>query len=421
MFRELINRRQMLGVSAGMGLSFSLPALDLFAANQRGKERPISLITLWMDGGQSQLETWDPHPGGDIGGDVKSISTKMNGLKISNLLPNMAEQIHHLSVIRSLVSKEGDHERATAFVKTGYRPEPTTVYPALGAVIAEYDEENPVQKMDIPRHVSLGGGQWPARGGYLGDRFDAFRVFNPGNNIQNMKARVKDKRQKTRLNNLEVLSNSFQMNRKLQTEKTLHQHSIERALAMMSSDQLEAFKIDKETDKTKKSYGDTQFGRGCLVARRLVETGVRAVEVSLSGHDSHANNHETQKARANDLDPAFAQLVADLVERDLYDSTIVLCISEFGRTPRINPVAGRDHWPTGFSCVIGGGGLKSGLLIGETDPEGVKKQPTDPITIQDLYATILEKIGIDYTVEKITPIGRPIMICEGTPIDRLLG
>ncbi|MBM79382.1 MAG: hypothetical protein CMJ78_02155 [Planctomycetaceae bacterium] len=163
-----------------------------------------------------------------------------------------------------------------------------------------------------------------------------------------------------------------------------------------------------------------------LVVRRqlqepsFVQTGVRAVEVSLPGWDSHANNHEGHITQANILDPAFGTLIRDLEEHGLLESTVVLCIGEFGRTPKINALDGRDHWPTGFSCVVGGGGIKGGLVIGETDPTGKSKDPKDPIQVKDLYATVLHTLGIEYDKEVNTPIGRPMAYSAGKPLERLL-
>jgi len=410
-------RRDFLQLAGALGLSFVLPGLEGRAAEKRGPERKKSLITLWLDGGPSQLETWDPHPGGTIGGPTTAIGTKNPGLQIAHLFPRVAEEIHHLSVIRSLVSKEGDHERGAYVLKTGFRPDPTLKHPSLGAILT-HELSDPA--VEIPQHISLGGSAWPARGGFLGDEYDAFKIFDPGRNLHNMKARVADERQQRRLGNLEIVSRSFRQGRDLQTERTLHQHTVEHALRMMSSKQLEAFDIEHEPAAVRDAYGDTPFGRGCLVARRLVEHGVRAIEVNLRGFDSHANNFESHQANAQILDPAFAALIRDLRERDLLDSTVVLCIGEFGRTPNINPLDGRDHWPTGFSCVVGGGGLRSGMVIGGTDPEGKKKDPTDPIQVNDLYATLLKVFGVDYARENPTPIGRPMVFSEGTPIDRLI-
>lgn len=417
MFSTQFNRRDICKFAVGSTLSFLLPGFDLKASQKRGPERQKSVIVLWMGGGPSQLETWDPHPGTTIGGPGKAIKTVVPGLQISDMYPLLAEQLDGMSVIRSMVSKEGDHERGTKYLKTGYRPEPTTVYPALGAIITH---ETPNKRLEIPQHISMGNTQYPARGGYLGGYLDAFRVPDPGRNIGNMRPRVGEPRQNRRLENLNVVSQAFRQGRTIQTQKTLHQSTIDRALTMMSSEQLNAFEIEKEPASVRAAYGDSSFGRGCLVARRLVEQGVHSIEVNLSGWDSHANNYTGHQTQARILDPAFSSLLKDLKERDLLDSTIVLCIGEFGRTPKINPLEGRDHWPTGFSCLVGGGGLKGNMIIGETDPTGSKKKPNDPVQIQDLYATILKTLHIDYQKELISPIGRPLALSDGTPISKLI-
>lgn len=411
------SRRDLCKVAVGSTLSFMLPGFELKAAQKRGPERQKSVIVLWMGGGPSQLETWDPHPGTAIGGPGNAIKTVVPGLQISDMYPLLAEQLDGMSVIRSMVSKEGDHERGTKYLKTGYRPEPTTVYPALGAIITH---ETPNQSLEIPQHISMGNTQFPARGGYLGGHLDAFRVQDPGKNIGNMRAGVESPRQNRRLENLNIVSQAFQKGRTIQTKKTLHQSTIDRALTMMSSEQLNAFEIEKEPESVRKAYGDSSFGRGCLVARRLVEQGVHSIEVNLSGWDSHANNFTGHQTQAKMLDPAFSSLLKDLKARNLLDSTIVLCIGEFGRTPKINPLEGRDHWPTGFSCIVGGGGLKGNVIIGETDPTGKEKKPTEPVQIQDLYSTILQNLNIDYKKELISPIGRPLALSDGTPIEKLI-
>jgi Protein of unknown function (DUF1501) len=412
------SRRDFLRLSAtALGLSFAVPALDLRAAERRGAERPKSFLTIWLGGGPSQLETWDPHPGTKIGGEVKAIPTTIPDVQIADLYPQMAEQLHHLSLIRSMVSKEGDHERGAYMLKTGYRPEPTLVHPSIGAIAAH---ELPDDRVEIPQFVSIGDSNFPPRGGFLGDRYDAYRVFNPGENGQNVRANVEAERQQRRLKSLEVVSNSFRRGRGVKVDQTLHQHTIDAALRMMTSRQLDAFKLDDEPKEIRQAYGSSQFGRGCLVARRLLEVGVRSIEVALNGFDSHARNHEAHTNRAKDLDPALAMLLRELADRDLLQSTVVLVTGEFGRTPNINPLEGRDHWPNGFSCLIGGGGLQSGRVIGATDPTGEKKQPDDPIEVANLYATVLKTLGIDYEKEVITPIGRPMKYCAGTPIERLM-
>jgi hypothetical protein len=417
MAHSLMTRRDVLQTAAALGLSFVLPGLPLRSALRRGNERAKSLIVLWMEGGPSQLETWDPHPGTSIGGPTKAIDTAIPGLQIAEGYPRLAEQLGALSIIRSMVSKEGDHERGTYFLKTGYRPDPTLKHPSIGAILAH---ELPDPEVEIPQHVSLCGSSWPARGGFLSDKFDAFKVFDPGMNILNMRSRVNDERQGRRLSNLEVVSRTFRRGRLVQTDGTLHEQTIRSALEMMSSEQLKAFEIEDEPQPVRTAYGDTRFGRGCLVARRLVEQGVRAVEVTLHGFDSHAGNFGAHTNNAAILDPAFATLVQELNQRDLLESTLLLCIGEFGRTPKVNSLDGRDHWPTGFSAVLGGGGLRSGVVIGETDPTGQKTEPADPIQVPDLYATVLAALGVDPHKELVTPIGRPMAFNSGTPIERLL-
>ncbi len=417
------SRRDALRIALAGGVSFLLPAIEGRAVEKRGADRPTSLITLWMGGGPSQLETWDPHPESKNSEKIRAIDTTAPGMQISHLLPQMAEQMKHLSIIRSLTSKEGDHERGSYFVQTSYRPDPTVRHPSLGSILVS---ELPNPKVEIPNHVALcdGDGFTVPRGGYLGDQYDSFRIFDPGQNLQNMRQSLDAPRQDRRLANLAVVSNAFRAGREARVEGTLHQQTIERALTMMKSDQLKAFEIKDETKETLARYGDTRFGRGCLVARRLVETGVRSIQVTLSGFDTHANNYEGHLTQTKIMDPAFASLVKDLADRDLLASTIVLCIGEFGRTPRINPLGGRDHWPHGFSAVIGGGGLAAGRVIGasaadnQTDEKPIK--PTTPIEVPDLYATILDRLGVEFSKELITPIGRPLKVCEGTPVEQLL-
>ncbi len=412
-----LDRRDVLKWATGLGVSFAVPGLDLRAAVQRGDERPRSLITLWLNGGPSQLETWDPHPGTKIGGPTQAIATSLPGVEIAHTFPLLSEQLHHLSVIRSLVSQEGDHDRASYLVKTGFRPDPTLRHPSVGAIVAH---ALPNEQLEIPPVISLGYDNRLSRGGFLGGRFDALRVREPGSSDADMKSWIAEPRQQRRLSNLDVVSQAFSRGRKFVVDRTMHSHNLDAALTMMTSDQLKAFQLEDETDATRLAYGDANFGRGCLVARRLVEQGVRAVEVTLQNFDSHDQNFSRHTELAGTLDGAFAALLNDLHERDLLQSTVVLCLGEFGRTPKINGADGRDHWPSGFSCLVGGGGLRGSVLIGATDPSGDTKEPEDPIAVPDLYATVLKGLGIDPTHQINTSIGRPIRYSDGVPIDRLL-
>ena len=189
---------------------------------------------------------------------------------------------------------------------------------------------------------------------------------------------------------------------------------------MMSSDQLAAFDVTREPAAVRAEYGDSPFGRGCLAARRLLDAGVRCVEVTLSGWDSHANNHTIHDRLVGTLDPAFAALLKDLARRDQLDKTVVVCVGEFGRTPKINPAGGRDHWPHNFCAALAGGGVRGGTVVGESDPAGGKK-PADPVPVADLHATVLSALGIDWEKLLRSQIGRTVPRSEGTPIRGILG
>lgn len=414
--QTITDRRDFLKLAAGLGLSFAAPGMDLRAADQRGPERKKSLMIVWLEGGPSQLETWDPHPNGPIGGPTRAIATSVSGLQIAEHFPRMADQMHHLSVVRSLVSKEGDHERASHFVRTGYRPDATVTHPSLGSIITR---ELPNESLEIPPFISLGYSQRHSRGGYLGGRYDAFYIADPyGNRVT---AQSRNEREQRRLKNLDVVSGAFSKGRAAAFERTLYRDSLDAAVRMMTSEQLQSFDIALEPEAVRASYGNSQVGRACLIGRRLIEQGVRVVEITQLNYDTHEDNFNKHRTLVGDLDPALSALVRDLADRHLLESTVLLCLGEFGRTPRINSKEGRDHWPSGFSCLVGGGGLARGVVLGATDPTGSRKEPDDPIQIPDLYATLLQTLGIDFTQQVITPISRPIRFSDGKPIERLLG
>lgn len=378
------------------------------------------MILLWLAGGPSQLETFDPHPRSKIAPNVKSISTSVKGIELAEGLEPIADLMQDVSLVRSMVSQEGDHERAVYNLKTGYRPNPTVVHPSIGSIICH---ELPHHAVEIPRHVSILPNEWPARGGYLGAKFDAFQIGDPGERIPDVTSPVDKQRLERRLRGLEVVEQAFLKGRDAHkmASHTRHRATIDDALRMMDSDQIKAFDVNLASESERSAYGDTEFGRGCLAALRLVETGVRCVEVTLSGWDSHVNNRETQSKRIKTLAPALAALIKGLKDRDLLETTMVLCGGEFGRTPKLNPLEGRDHWPHGFSFLMGGGGIAGGKVIGSTDPEGVSKTPENPVRVEDLHATIQHCLGIDPEKEIMTPVGRPIYLSEGNVVDELLG
>ncbi len=412
-----VNRRNFLALT-GLGVSWLTPVGQLLAQQAERSHRPAqSIILLWLDGGPSQLETFDPHPDTRIAGGTKAISTSCQGVQLAAGFEQLAGELRSVALVRSMVSKEGDHERGTYLMKTGYRPDPTVEHPSIGAICCH---ELPAGSTDIPRHISILTGRWPSRGGFLGGEFDAFQVGDPKAALPDVAAGVPSERDQARVHDLDVLERTFARGRSRRVGATLHRETLSRARLMMTSEQLKAFDVSQEPASVLTEYGDTPFGRGCLAARRLTEVGVRCVEVTLSGWDAHVNNHEIHRARVKELDPAFAALLRDLRRRDLLERTIVLCGGEFGRTPKVNLAGGRDHWTNGFSLALAGGGIRGGHVIGETDPEGVNG-PAKPTTIEDIHATVLTALGLSPTKENTAPAtGRPIKLCQGRPIRELL-
>ncbi len=424
------NRRTLLKAAGVSGLCWLTPVAEMLAraAEKSPRGAPAkSVILLWLQGGPSQLETFDPHPGKYIAAGTKAIKTKLPGVLLAEGMEQTAEALDSAALVRSVVSREGDHERATYNVKTGYRPDPTLVHPSIGAVICH---QLPVGMTEIPRHVSILPGTWPGRGGYLGDQYDAFKTFDPQGPIPDVQERVSKERFLERRKALQVVEQAFARGRLkgMEEHKTLQSTTIGQALKMMDSSQLKAFDVREESQSIRDQFGDTPFGRSCLAAVRLVEVGVRCVEVELSGWDSHANNHDIHKSQVKTLDPALAALLRTLKERGLFEQTLVLCGGEFGRTPKVNPAGGRDHWPHGFSVLLAGGGIRSGVVIGETDPDGGElKHPEEyelekgkGIQVANLHATVLHALGIDASKELETPVGRPMALSKGTVIPSLL-
>ena len=410
-----LSRRTFLHGAAGVS-ALTLVGHLLARAGEDEPARARSIILLWLAGGPSQLETFDPHPGSAIAGDTGAVDTPVRGIQLADGYPRLAEQMESLAIIRSVISREGDHERGTYTVKTGYRPDPTVVHPSIGAICAH---QLPAGTTEVPRHISILPSPMPGRGGFLGDRFDAFQTGDPLNPVPDVASRVSPTRDAQRVRDLDVIERAFARGRKDRAEATLHAATMQSARTMMSSEQLRAFDVTYEPAALRAAYGDTPFGRGCLAARRLIEVGVRCVEVTLDGWDSHVNNHSIHQGKAAILDPAFSALIRDLKDRDLLSRTVVICAGEFGRTPTINRLAGRDHWPNGFSIVLAGGGLRRGVAIGSTDPEG-RREPADPVPIADIHATVLTAVGIDPRTLMTTPIGRTIRLSDGQPLRQLL-
>jgi hypothetical protein len=406
----MLNRRSFLTSAAGSLLGVSV--LGASGAKPLGKK----LILLWMEGGPSQLDTFDPKPGTDHGGPFASLETAVSGIRISEHLPNVAREMKSIALIRSMTSKEGNHPRARYLLHTGYPPSGSVRHPGIGSVVSH---ELGKEEQPMPTFVSIGG--FPIGSGFLGTRCAPFMLQEAGKVHPNIEppAGVDGERQSRRLRVLQKLDDGFKERAPEWTEA--HAIARDKALAMMRSEEAKAFDIQREPEKVRASYGDTAFGKGVLMARRLIEAGVEAVEVSLKGWDTHEDNFDRVKDLCAELDPAMSSLVRDLRERGLLDDTLVVWMGEFGRTPRVNPRKGRDHFPKAYSVALAGCGIRGGQAVGATSKDGTELLER-PVLVPDLFATIYQCLGVKRDRVFSTPQGRPISIVAegGAPIRELV-
>jgi len=415
-----ITRRGLMATGLGALLTAAIPAWQRRAAAQAltaGKKGSgKSCILLWMNGGPSHLDTFDPKPGTKTGGEFKAIGTRIKDVRFSEHLPLVAAQADKLAVIRSMTSKEGNHDRAGYLMHTGYAPSTTLQHPSLGAWVShELGEE----AAELPNFVSIRG---PSIGaGFLGVQHGPFAIQKPGEGVRNLPLAkdVDAARFDRRLGALAALQDSFRAETG-RHEIASHDVVYQKAVRLMRSPLAKSFDIKDEPQAILEKYGNSDFGRGCLMARRLIESGVKFVEVTLDGWDTHIDNFSGVRSLCRDLDPGMSTLLADLSERKLLDDTLVIWMGEFGRTPTINPRSGRDHYPAAWSAVLAGGGARGGIAHGSTNAEGAKVE-RDPVTVPNLFATIATLLGMDPRHEEMSPVGRPIAISDnGTPIKALI-
>jgi len=404
-----MNRRHFMKHLAGAS-AMVVPAMTLtnsLQANaQEMKRNHKSCIMLWMGGGPPTIDIWDLKPGAVTGGPFRPISTT-GDMQICEHMPLMAKQMHHLSVVRSMSTREADHMRGRYYMHTGYVPNPNIEHPSYGAVIAHEMQEK-VPHLEIPPFVAVGGGS--VGPGFLGMSYAPFVVSSNGD-VRNLKMGVDQARLMQRMQVLADLEKGF-IKENRGASAADHAKILDKTLALMTSKQMEAFKVTKEPEEIQEAYGKTGFGRGCLMARRLVEVGVPFVEVDLGGWDLHSGNFTTLETKLPEMDKAMAALVADLAARGLLETTAIVWMGEFGRTPRINGTAGRDHWARSWSVVVGGGGLKGGLAVGETSSDGTAVE-SEPYSSQDLMATVCRGLGISLETTFTSKNGRPMKIANG--------
>jgi hypothetical protein len=383
-------------------------AVSLAAADM--KKRGKACILLWMEGGPSQFETFSPLPGHANGGGTKAISTGVPGMKFAEHWPEAAKVADHLAVIRSMTSKEGSHPRASYLMHTGYIPNPSARHPSLGAIVgSQLVSTKPA--CDLPPVVRIGGrGRGGSGGGLLGRQWDPFELREADQPPANTTPAVADDRHLRRLGLMERLGSGFA--KSLPQEAADHAALYRRATQMILSPEMAAFDVESEPETVRKEYGDGQFASGCLLARRLIEHGVSFVEVVSNGWDTHQDNFEKVKELAGEVDRPYAALIRDLDRRGMLDDTLVIWMGEFGRSPKVNPRGGRDHFPRSFNAVLAGGGVRGGALIGKTDAQGVEVADR-PVTVPDLFATFCKSMGIDPTIENMASTGRPIKLVDG--------
>jgi hypothetical protein len=409
----VVGRRAFLR-TIGLGAA-ALPFGALLAARaEELRARRKACILLWMAGGPSQLETFDPKPDHPNGAGTPTIETAVPGVRVAAGWEKTAAALGDVALIRSLTNREGNHARASYQLHTGYLPTGTLKHPSIGAnVAAEIGDPS----TELPHFVAIGG---PTLGaGFLGAAYEPFAVLNPERPPANANPPVGPERLGRRLGLLGDLEAAGFARRGGADRVRDHQTLYRQTAAMVRSPRMAAFDLDAEDDTLRDAYGRTPFGQGCLLARRLVESGVTFVEVRSNGWDTHFDNAERVGTLAGTVDPALATLVTDLRSRGLLDSTLVVWMGEFGRTPKLNPRGGRDHFPRAFNAALAGCGVTGGQVLGATSPDG-SEVADRPVSVNDLLATFCHALGIDHRRENMTPVGRPIKLVDGgSPVAEL--
>ncbi len=402
-----------------------------------------SCIILWMSGGPSQTDTFDMKPGHKNGGEFKEVATNVPGVRFSEHFPGLANHADKLAIVRTLSSKEGDHERGSYLLQTGEKMGGPVKPPALRSHLGN---QLSVERTSLPPLVSVGDGGFiaarPVGSGFLGPRFQPLNVAvsqpaTPGDDIMtgtpaslsvNSLSRhtsIDDKRWQRRLELWDTFESSFLAKRQ-NTGLKSHQGTYQNARELMTSGQADVFDLSDESAEMRNRYGVGTFGQGCLLARRLVEAGVSCVEVTLSrstvggsSWDSHSQNFPAVENLSRELDAGFAALLEDLDSRGLLETTTVVCMGEFGRTPQINNNAGRDHFPRAFAGVLAGGNVAMGQAYGRTSNDGMQIIE-NPVTIPQWLATICEATGVSPNDMVMNESGRPVPIVDADAIGELI-
>lgn len=379
-----------------------------------GRASAKHVIYLFLRGGMSHLDTFDPKPGKATQGPVEALRTRADGVLLGQYFPKLAEQMDKVCIVSSMQSRQGAHEQAQYVMRTSFEMRGTIQHPSLGGWMHRLAGR---QNQSLPGHVIVGGGADMPSAGFFPPEFQALPIGSAEDGLQNaaLPRGIDEERFQRRLKRLESLNQAFAETHH-QRDVAAYSKAYSEAVRLMRSSDLVAFDLDLEPASMRKAYGETPFGAGCLLARRLVEHGVRYTEVLSDGWDTHADNFD----RLADLTPAIDQglsaLLADLDARGLLRDTLVVLATEFGRTPDIDEDLGRNHFPKAFSCLLAGGGVRGGQRYGKTDAEG-REVAEDPVSIQDFNATIAYACGLPLDHVLTSPSGRPFKVADkGSPI-----
>lgn len=418
--RELMIKmaKSAFGISLAPMLGNSVASAADFVPNRPKAAK--SVIFLMMSGGMSHLDTWDVKPGNDkVMGDTKIIDTSVTGIKLSENLPKTAKQMHHMVLMNGMSTNQGAHEQGQYLMQRSYTMRGTIVHPAIGSWVTRLAGK---RNNNIPSFVSVSGDPALVNGGFMGAKYAGVPIGDPNSGLQDsiMPGSISEEDFNKRLKLADSLNKQFHT---VVNSPAIRDHEglYTDALRIMRCEDLKAFDLGKEPTEIKDAYGPSRFAQGCLLARRLVEHGVRFIQVTHGGWDTHYDNFTAVPARCKDLDDGLSALLADLNRRGLLDETLVVVATEFGRTPEIitEHQDGRDHYPKAFSCVLAGGGVKGGQTYGKTDPNGSKviENLTSP---QDFNATIGHALGLAVDQVVISPSGRPFTVADkGKPISSL--
>lgn len=401
---------------AALGVTV-MPALNLSAAGTSGAGTPgfgkaKHVIFLWMNGGMTHIDTWDPKTG-DTKGPTDPVKGKGGVDYLGGTMKKMAAVSDKISIIRSMSSKTGVHEAGTYVMKTGYEPRGTIVHPNLGAWASHFLGR--IKGVTLPDSVVVNSGSAYPGAGFFPPALSPIPISNPATGLQNIRPSTSESQFQKRISLMDEFDGAFR--KKFQSEEVkAYTEFYDETMKLMKSEDLKAFDLTSEPQAVRDKFGNNQFGQGALLARRLVQSGVRFVEVQFGGWDMHNNIDQALNGTGATMDSVYAALIEDLASNGLLESTLVCMGSEFGRTPDVNENEGRDHYPLAYSTVFAGGGVKGGFVYGSTDKDG-RRVADKQVTPQDFQATIGHAMGLPVDEVVMSPSNRPFTVGDkGVPV-----